>query len=103
MSCVEPTVRAFDPDYLVVLLGMDALAGDELASGAGNWSLGGDGGVAWCTEKLKSWQAEIEGRKLMVLGGGGYNVANAARGWACATSVLVSPSVGTRSSVVKSR
>lgn len=66
---------------------MDALAGDALVDGAANWSTSGVGGVEWCVEQAMKW-----GVKLMVLGGGGYNCANTARGWAVVTSRLVSDS-----------
>ena len=84
-TCVEPLKDAFDPDYVVLLLGMDALYGDVLVDGAGNWSLGGIGGVAWTCEKIRGWN-----RRTLVLGGGGYNRLNTAKGWACATGVFVS-------------
>lgn len=83
-SCIEPLKAAFDPDYVVLLLGMDALNGDDLVDGAGNWELGGEGGVAWTCEQIRSW-----GLRTLVLGGGGYNVLNTAKGWACATNVFV--------------
>lgn len=85
-SCIEPLRTAFKPDYVVLLLGMDALAGDKLVEGAANWSTRGEGGVAWCIERVMEW-----GCKLLVLGGGGYHRANTARGWAIITSTLVSP------------
>jgi acetoin utilization deacetylase AcuC-like enzyme len=89
-SCVDPIMRAYNPDCAVILLGMDALAGDKLVEGAGNWSLNGEGGVKWHMEMLRAWRGAAVGRKLLVLGGGGYNIANVARGWTCATSTLVS-------------
>lgn len=85
-TCIEPLRTAFDPDYVVLLLGMDALAGDALVDGAANWSTSGIGGVDWCIEQVMRW-----GVKLLVLGGGGYHRANTARGWAIVTSRLVSP------------
>lgn len=84
-SCVQPIKEAFDPDYIVLLLGMDALHGDDLVDGAGNWTLDGEGGVAWTCEMIKGWN-----RRTLVLGGGGYNRLNTAKGWACATGVFVS-------------
>lgn len=84
-TCVEPIKSAFDPDYVVLLLGMDALHGDELVDGAGNWSLTGEGGVAWTCARIRDWKL-----RTLVLGGGGYHRLNAARGWACATGTFVS-------------
>lgn len=83
-SCIEPVVTAFDPDYVVLQLGLDGLARDPLAK-VGGWALDGAGGVGWCVERVKAW-----GKPLCVLGGGGYHPANTARGWAYATSILVS-------------
>ena len=87
-TCIEPLRTAFEPDYVVRLLGMDALAGDKLVDGAGNWSTQGEGGVAWCIERVLEW-----GCKMLILGGGGYHRANTARGWAIVTSTLVSSSL----------
>jgi histone deacetylase 1/2/histone deacetylase 8 len=88
-TCVGPIKDAFNPDYVVLLLGMDALHGDNLVDGAGNWSLDGEGGVAWVCDMIRSWNC-----RTLVLGGGGYNRLNTAKGWACATSVFVSLSPG---------
>lgn len=72
------------PDYIIVQCGTDALAGDPCATF--NWSLNaGEGSLGWCMSKiLKDWK----GKKLL-LGGGGYNPANAARAWAYITSIAV--------------
>ncbi|GHJ85937.1 hypothetical protein NliqN6_2339 [Naganishia liquefaciens] len=83
-KCIEPLRAAFEPDYVVLLLGMDALAGDKLVDGAANWSTQGEGGVTWCIQQTMKW-----GVKLLVLGGGGYHRANTARGWAIVTSTLL--------------
>ncbi|KAG7094726.1 hypothetical protein E1B28_005546 [Marasmius oreades] len=96
---VERVKDAFDPDYIVVQCGVDALAGDPGSStefksvGVGNWSLGGrtgvseveEGSLGWCIERvLSTWQ----GKKLL-LGGGGYHSPNAARAWAYLTSIAL--------------
>lgn len=88
-TCIEPLHAAYNPDYVVLVLGMDALAGDKLVDGAANWSTEGEGGVAWCIEEVMKW-----GAKLLVLGGGGYHRANTARGWAIVTGTLVSELCG---------
>lgn len=82
-GCVEPVMRAFDPDYIVLQLGADGLPGDWVGQ-YGNWSIEGEGGMAWIAEQAKNW-----GRPLCVLGGGGYEHAQTARAWAAVTSVLV--------------
>lgn len=86
-SCIEPIKQAFDPDYVVLQLGVDGLSGDPIGR-YGAWSIDGDGGVAWCVKKVRDW-----GVPTCVLGGGGYDHANTARAWAVSTSVLVSPCV----------
>ena len=80
---VENVRQAFDPDYVVVQLGVDGLEGDRVGQ-YGAWGIDGQGGIRWCIEKIKSWNIPC-----CVLGGGGYDHANAARAWAVATSVLV--------------
>ena len=82
-SCVEPVRAAFDPDYVVLQLGVDGLPGDRVGQ-VGAWAVEGRGGVRWCVQRVMAW-----GRPLCVLGGGGYDHANTARAWAVATSVLV--------------
>lgn len=82
-SSVVRVKEAFDPDYVVLQLGVDGLPGDRVGQ-YGAWSVHGEGGVGWCVQQVKEW-----GVPLVVLGGGGYDSANAARAWAVATSVLV--------------
>ncbi|PPR08241.1 hypothetical protein CVT24_001283 [Panaeolus cyanescens] len=75
---------AFEPDYIIVQCGVDALAGDPCATS--NWCLGdADGSLGWYIGKiLKEWP----GKKLL-LGGGGYNSPNAARAWSYITSLAL--------------
>ncbi|KIJ61496.1 hypothetical protein HYDPIDRAFT_96532 [Hydnomerulius pinastri MD-312] len=82
---VEGIRGIFNPDFIVLQCGVDGLAGDPMATW--NWSLGGPGSLGWCVERIVH---EWPGKKLL-LGGGGYNSANAARAWAFLTSVAVSP------------
>ncbi|KAL0958306.1 hypothetical protein HGRIS_000451 [Hohenbuehelia grisea] len=80
---VENLFSIFDPDFIVVQCGVDALSGDPCKTF--NWSLGdGVGSLSWYIGKIKS----LPGKKLF-LGGGGYNSPNAARAWTYLTSVLV--------------
>jgi len=77
-ALVMPLAPAFDPDVIVLELGLDALAGDPLAHLA----------------LTNNTHAEILNRvlgldkPLLVTGGGGYHVDNTARGWALAWAVL---------------
>ncbi|KAF9502195.1 histone deacetylase complex protein [Pleurotus eryngii] len=81
---VEKLKDTYNPDFVVVQCGLDALAGDPCATF--NWSLGtGDGSLGWCVDRIhKEWS----GKKLY-LGGGGYHSANAARAWAYLTSIIL--------------
>jgi acetoin utilization deacetylase AcuC-like enzyme len=81
---VERIYQAYKPDYVVLQLGADGLPGDPIGQW-GNWSSHGGGGMLWVAEKVKSW-----GVPLCILGGGGYNNADAARAWAGVTAVMVS-------------
>ncbi|KAJ8702039.1 hypothetical protein PTI98_000787 [Pleurotus ostreatus] len=81
---VEKVRDTYNPDFVVVQCGLDALAGDPCATF--NWSLGTrDGSLGWCINRIhKEWS----GKKLY-LGGGGYHSANAARAWAYLTSIIL--------------
>ncbi|KXN80812.1 Histone deacetylase 8 [Leucoagaricus sp. SymC.cos] len=83
-SIVEELKDIMEPDYIVVQCGTDALAGDPCATF--NWSLGGgEGSLGWCVTRILN---EWKGKKLL-LGGGGYHSANAARAWAFITSTAL--------------
>lgn len=71
---VVPLLGAFNPDCLVLELGMDALAGDPLT----HLSLTNNAHAEVLQRLL-----EVH-RPLLVAGGGGYHVANTVRGWALA-------------------
>lgn len=73
-----PLIRAFDPDVIVVEIGMDALAGDPLA----HLHLSNNA-YADVLERVRSL-----GKPILATGGGGYHVDNTVRGWALAWSVL---------------
>lgn len=82
-SRIERVASAWEPDYVVLQLGVDGLPRDPVGM-YGAWSLSGPGSLPWIVQKVKNW-----GVKLCVLGGGGYVNANAARAWSLATAVLV--------------
>ncbi|KAI6142827.1 hypothetical protein BKA82DRAFT_532135 [Pisolithus tinctorius] len=81
---VDGVEKTFDPDFIVIQCGVDGLAGDPVATW--NWCLGdGEGSLgSWLEKMLREWR----GKKLL-LGGGGYNSANAARAWAYLTSIAM--------------
>jgi histone deacetylase 1/2/histone deacetylase 8 len=80
---VEGIKGSFNPDYVVLQLGLDGLPGDRVGQ-YGAWGTEGPGGLRRCVQQVRSW-----GLPLCVLGGGGYDNANAARGWTMATAELV--------------
>jgi histone deacetylase 1/2/histone deacetylase 8 len=82
-ACVEMIKAAWEPDYVVLQLGVDGLPGDRIGQW-GAWSPHGVGGSTWVVERVKGWRAPTA-----VLGGGGYEHANAARAWALATAAIV--------------
>jgi acetoin utilization protein AcuC len=77
-AVVMPLARAFDPDVIVLELGLDTLSGDPLA----HLALTNNAHVEMLGRVLA-----LE-RPLLVTGGGGYNVDNTVRGWALAWTVL---------------
>ncbi|WRT66529.1 uncharacterized protein IL334_003488 [Kwoniella shivajii] len=82
-GCVEPIVKEWNPDYIMVQLGSDGLPNDRVGQ-YGNWSVHDQGGMNWCIEKIKNWK-----KKTCFTGGGGYNHPNSARAWATVTSTLL--------------
>jgi histone deacetylase 8 len=98
-QAVDRILVTFAPDYIVLQCGVDGLAGDPI--GAWNWSLGGEGGLAWFVRRVLDYSA-----KVLLLGGGtlfrwsmdgdplyttlgGYSPVNTARAWALLTSIAV--------------
>ena len=78
MQIVPPLAGAFDPDVLVVELGMDGLAGDPLA----HLNLTNNVYADICSLLLKL------DKPILATGGGGYHEENTARAWALCWSVL---------------
>ncbi len=62
-QAVDRVLEAFAPDYIALQCGVDGLAEDPL--GAWNWTLGGEGGLAWCVQRVLDFPA-----KVLLLGGG---------------------------------
>ena len=70
---------AFQPDAIVVQCGADCLANDPL----GGFSLSPKG-IANCLVKVLRLS-----KPTLILGGGGYNLANSARLWTFLTGLIV--------------
>ncbi|CAK9781091.1 Arginase/deacetylase [Cutaneotrichosporon oleaginosum] len=92
-KCVEMIKAAWDPDYVVLQLGVDGLPGDRIGQW-GAWSPHGEGGSTWVVQRVIGW-----GVPSAVLGGGGYEHANAARAWALATGVIVGKEISPKMDV----
>jgi acetoin utilization protein AcuC len=75
---VVPLIGAYDPDAILLEIGMDTLAGDPLA----HLHLTNNAPAEIVAEVLNF------GKPLVATGGGGYNIENTVRGWALCWSVL---------------
>ena len=73
-----PLIKQYDPDVIILELGMDALAGDPLA----HLNLTNN------THAMITEEIVALGKPVLATGGGGYNVPNTVRGWALCWSVL---------------
>jgi acetoin utilization protein AcuC len=73
-----PLIGAYDPDVIVLVLGMDGLSGDPLA----HLSLTNNA-YAEVVSLVMGF-----GKPILATGGGGYNPRNTARGWALAWGIL---------------
>jgi len=82
-KAVLPMIEVFDPDVIVLELGMDGLTGDPL----GHWNLTNNVFVDAINLVLDF------NKPILATGGGGYNVENTARGWALAWTVLTGQDV----------
>lgn len=84
-SCIQPIYEIYQPDAVVLQCGCDGLAGDPCKEW--NLDLAGMGEVV--RRVVQGW-----GKRTLLLGGGGYDNANAARCWTYLTSVAVSSALG---------
>ncbi len=73
-----PLLRRFDPDVIVMEIGMDGLAGDPLAHLHLTNNVFAD--IVRHVQTLN--------KPILATGGGGYNVPNTVRGWALIWSIL---------------
>ncbi|MBC8453496.1 acetoin utilization protein AcuC [PVC group bacterium] len=73
-----PAAKEYDPDVIILELGMDALSGDPLAH----------------LELTNNLYVDVidniisMGKPILATGGGGYNIENTVRGWALAWKIL---------------
>ena len=79
-SLISQAAAIYAPDCTVLTCGCDGLAGDPL----GGWCLTPNA----LAEVALLCAAGCPARPLLVLGGGGYDVANTARAWAVVTAAL---------------
>lgn len=89
-SCLRPIYVAVDPDAVVIQCGVDGLAGDpcrEFNYDLRNFGRAVQAILSWagyCAEDHYSTR-----KPVLLLGGGGYNNANAARAWTYLTSIAL--------------
>ncbi|MBW0547362.1 hypothetical protein O181_087077 [Austropuccinia psidii MF-1] len=80
-----PLINVYKPSAIVIQCGVDGLAEDPL--GGRLWGFGLEE-MGHCLEIVVQDSLAV-GRKVLLLGGGGYHTANAARAWAYFTSIAL--------------
>ncbi|KAJ6653530.1 hypothetical protein lerEdw1_009110 [Lerista edwardsae] len=78
-TVLKEVYAAFSPEAVVLQLGADTMAGDPMCS----FNMTPEG-VGKCLQYVLQWQLPT-----LVLGGGGYHLANTARCWAYLTGVIL--------------
>ncbi|XP_037844851.1 histone deacetylase 8 isoform X1 [Chlorocebus sabaeus] len=78
-SVLKEVYQAFNPKAVVLQLGADTIAGDPMCSF--NMT---PVGIGKCLKYILQWQLAT-----LILGGGGYNLANTARCWTYLTGVIL--------------
>ncbi|KZT58411.1 Arginase/deacetylase [Calocera cornea HHB12733] len=91
---VERVTAAFDPEYVVLQCGLDALAGDPCRTFNLGLDRAEEGSLGWMVERVLGW-----GRRTLFLGGGGYESANAARAWTYLTSIIAGRPLNARADI----
>jgi acetoin utilization deacetylase AcuC-like enzyme len=83
-SSILPVLELYNPQAVVFQLGCDGL--NEDPCGEFNFTLEG---IGECLRLIMEWRQREKGRKILMLGGGGYHSANAARCWTYLSSIAV--------------
>ncbi|XP_004940661.1 histone deacetylase 8 isoform X1 [Gallus gallus] len=78
-TVLKEVYAAFNPEAVVLQLGADTIAGDPMCS----FNMTPEG-VGKCLKYVLQWQLAT-----LILGGGGYNLANTARCWTYLTGVIL--------------
>ncbi|XP_003228687.3 histone deacetylase 8 isoform X1 [Anolis carolinensis] len=78
-TVLKEVYAAFSPEAVVLQLGADTIAGDPMCS----FNLTPEG-IGKCLRYVLQWQ-----RPTLVLGGGGYHLANTVRCWTYLTAVIL--------------
>jgi acetoin utilization protein AcuC len=79
-AIVPPLLQAFNPDYIITQLGVDALWSDPMANlGLTTRAL------AHCVRRFR----ELAWGRWIATGGGGYNIMNVARAWTLAWAIML--------------
>ncbi len=76
---VPPLLEAFQPDYIITQLGVDALRSDPIT----NFNVT-TAAYGYCVKRLK----DLAWGRWIATGGGGYDVATVARGWTYAWAIM---------------
>jgi len=87
---VEALIAGFRPEFIVFIAGADAMAGDRL----GGLALT-SAAYAEATARLCALAGQFAGGRLLVLGGGGYHLANLAEAWTAVVATLLDAPPGT--------
>lgn len=83
-SCVMPVLAAYEPEAIVVQCGLDGLAGDPMKQ----WNLDLKS-ILLSVDHVLKYARDHLGVKVLLLGGGGYDSPNAARGWTAITALAL--------------
>lgn len=81
----ETFIRAAQPEFIVFESGVDGLEGDPLSNQRISV-----GAIREVTRRVRALAQEVAEGRLLVLGGGGYDLDNVSNGWAAVVEELLS-------------